>query len=322
MKRRKFIGTVTAASMASITGVQASTYTFSGKQKQSTKPLMPTRTLGKTGAEVSVLALGGVVALAEKPNAHLHPAELANAALDAGINYFDTSHGYGNGQSERNFGEVLAKRRKEVFIATKTGERTYDGAMRDVEESLERLQTDQLDLLQIHSITDDEDITKWDAPDGVLKAFHKLRDEKVIRFIGVTGHETAESVCRAIDIYDFDTVLTTFNPVARRLSFEQQVIPLAQNKNMGILAMKLMGGGYGSLVKGNPAKNNEIRWYYDQAPRQAEASTLIRFVLGLPITSAVIGMGSFQQLRTNVEAAKEMQPLNDQERKKIMRQML
>jgi len=175
--------------------------------------------LGKTGIEVSVLILGGVVAMKEVPPAKFHPAELANAALDAGINYFGTAPAYGNGQSERNYGEVLATRRNEVFLSTKTGNRSYDGAMREVEASLKRLHTDRLDLLQIHGIKSKEDFTKWDKPDGVLKALYKLRDEKVTRFIGVTGHESAESMRRAIELFDFDTVLTTVNPTARRLPY-------------------------------------------------------------------------------------------------------
>ena len=105
------------------------------------------------------------------------------------------------GQSELNYGVVLAKRRNEVFLATKTGNRTYDGAMREVEESLKRLQTDHLDLWQVHGVTANEDITLWDKPDGMMKAFYKMRDEKVTRFIGVTGHESAEAMNQAIDRY-------------------------------------------------------------------------------------------------------------------------
>ena len=93
----------------------------------------------------------------EMPTAAFHPAELANAALDAGITYFDTAAGYGNGQSERNYGEVLSTRRREVFLATKTQKRTYDDAMRNVEGSLKRLRTDHVDLLQLHGVKFDED---------------------------------------------------------------------------------------------------------------------------------------------------------------------
>jgi hypothetical protein len=284
------------------------------------KPAIPRRVLGKTGVEVSVLILGGFPTMKDPPTAKFHPAQLADAAIDAGINYFDTAPAYGNGQSERNFGEVLATRRKEVFLATKTGNRSYDGAMRDVEASLSRLRTDHLDLIQIHGVKANEDFTKWDKPDGVLNALHKLRDEKVTRFIGVTGHEAAESMRQAVESFAFDTVLTTFNPTAKRRPFQEIVLPLAEKKKMGILAIKVMGGGLGSLAIGNPMKNDGI-WYHDEASRQAEAQMLIRYVLGLPISAAVVGMGSLEHLKVNVAAVRDARPLNGQERRLLEKHM-
>ncbi|GAI60818.1 unnamed protein product, partial [marine sediment metagenome] len=224
------------------------------------------------------------------------------------------------GQSERNYGEVLATRRKEVFLATKTGNRSYDGAMREVDASLKRLRTDYLDLLQIHGVRAKDEFAKWDKPDGVLKALHKLRDEKVTRFIGVTGHESAESMLRAIELFDFDTVLTTFNPTMRRRPYQELVLPLARKKKMGILAMKVMGGGYGSLAIGNPIRNDDV-WYHDEAPHQTQAVMLIRYALGLPISAAVVGMGSLEHLRINVSAATDAQPLNREQRKALEEHM-
>lgn len=314
MRRREFLGTMAAVVAGGATCTRPTLETESRKHEKSKKPVIPRRVLGKTGVKVSALILGGVVAMKEAPTARFHPAELANAALDAGINYFDTAPAYGNGQSERNYGEVLETRRNEVFLATKTGNRSYDGAMREVEASLKRLRTDRLDLLQIHGVKAEEDFTKWEKSDGVLKALCKLRDEKVTRFIGVTGHESAESMRRAIELFDFDTVLTTFNPTTRRLPYQRLVLPLARKKKMGILAMKVMGGGLGSLAIGNPIKNDDV-WYHDAAPRQAEAAMLIRYVLGLPISAAVVGMGSLEHLRNNVSAVRDAQPLNKKERK-------
>ena len=314
MRRREFLGTMAAVVAGGATCTRPTLETESRKHEKSKKPVIPRRALGKTGVKVSALILGGVVAMKEAPTARFHPAELANAALDAGINYFDTAPSYGNGQSERNYGEVLETRRNEVFLATKTGNRSYDGAMREVEASLKRLRTDRLDLLQIHGVKAEEDFTKWEKSDGVLKALCKLRDEKVTRFIGVTGHESAESMRRAIELFDFDTVLTTFNPTTRRLPYQRLVLPLARKKKMGILAMKVMGGGLGSLAIGNPIKNDDV-WYHDAAPRQAEAAMLIRYVLGLPISAAVVGMGSLEHLRNNVSAVRDAQPLNKKERK-------
>ncbi len=314
MRRREFLGTMAAVVAGGATCTRPTLETESRKHEKSKKPVIPRRVLGKTGVKVSALILGGVVAMKEAPTARFHPAELANAALDAGINYFDTAPSYGNGQSERNYGEVLETRRNEVFLATKTGNRSYDGAMRGVEASLKRLRTDRLDLLQIHGVKAEEDFTKWEKSDGVLKALCKLRDEKVTRFIGVTGHESAESMRRAIELFDFDTVLTTFNPTTRRLPYQRLVLPLARKKKMGILAMKVMGGGLGSLAIGNPIKNDDV-WYHDAAPRQAEAAMLIRYALGLPISAAVVGMGSLEHLRNNVSAVRDAQPLNKKERK-------
>jgi len=320
MDRRQFMGSLVAAVAVGTTRVRASVRSESAEQQEPKKPAIPRRVLGKTGVEVSGLILGGFVAMKEAPTARFHPAKLAEAALDAGINYFDTAPAYGSGQSERNFGEVLATRRKEVFLATKTGSRSYDGAMRDVEASLKRLRTHRLDLLQIHGVRASQDFVKWDRPDGVLKALHKLRDEKVTRFIGVTGHESAESMRRAIELFDFDTVLTTFNPTVKRRPYQKLVLPLARKKKVGILAMKVMGGGLGSLASGNPIKNDGVS-NHDEASHQADAGVLIRYVLGLPISAAVVGMGSLEHLRINVSAARDAQPLNEEERKTLERAM-
>lgn len=320
MNRREFIRNSTAALAFAGAGVRTSVAGESGQPAG--KPGIPRRTLGKTGEKITVLILGGVAAMKDPPTANFHPAQLADAALNAGINYFDTAAAYGDGQSERNYGEVLATRRKEVFLATKTGDRSYDGALRGVEASLKRLRTDRVDLLQVHGVSAKEDFARWDKPDGVMKVLHKLREEKVTRFIGVTGHEDAEAMRRAIELFDFDTVLTTFNPTARRLPFQQIVLPVAQKKGMGILAIKVMGGGFGSLAVGNPIKNDQDKfWYHDQAPSQAQAGTLIRYVLGLPISAAVVGMGSLEQLRVNVAAVCDGRPLDETQRKELERNM-
>jgi len=317
MDRRTFIGTMASAAVASASQPR---FTLAEQQRRSEEPAIPRRVLGRTGVEVSELIIGGVVAMKEKPTAEFHPAELANAALDAGINYFDTAPGYGAGQSERNYGEVLATRRKEVFLASKTDKRGYDDAMRQVEQSLERLQTDRLDLLQIHGVKKDEDFARWKKPDGILKALHKLRNEGVTRFIGVTGHDTAEAMLQAMEMDDFDTILTTYNPTEERRPFRELVIPVARRKNMGILAMKAIGGGNGALAIGNPLKNDGVP-RHDDAPRQAEAGKLIRYVLGLPISGAVIGMGSLEHLRINVAAVRDKKPLDKQQREALEKHM-
>jgi aryl-alcohol dehydrogenase-like predicted oxidoreductase len=177
-----------------------------------------------------------------------------------------------------------------------------------------------VDLLQIHGTTRAEDLAAWSRPSGVLTALQKLRDQKVTRFIGVTGHESAEMMRRAIEMYEFDTVLTTYNPVTRRRPFRELVLPLAVEKKMGVLAMKVMGGGFGSLATGNPAKNTGT-WYHDETPKQAESRLLIRYVLGLPVSVAVIGTASVEQLRSNVAVVCGLAPLDAAERERLERAM-
>ena len=308
MDRREFLTTMAAAGSLALAS--------EGPAAPSGPQPLPKRRLGRTGVDVTVLALGGFTGMKEPRSAKFDPVEMANAAIDAGIRYLDTAPSYGNGQSERNYGEVLARRRAEVFLATKTGQRTYDGAMREVEASLKRLRTDRLDLLQIHGTRADEDLAAWGKPGGVLKALEKLRDQKVTRFLGVTGHESADVMCQAITMYEFDTILTTFNPTPKRRPFLEKVLPLATRKQMGIIAMKVMGGMFGSLAIGNPLKNDGAA-HHDDAPRQAEASMLVRYVLGLPITVANVGMSSLAQLRTNVAAARGPAPLDEPGRKRL-----
>lgn len=322
MDRRKFVGTLATVTVAGTAGIQMAFGEGSADKPVIRKFDIPKRVLGKTGVKVTSLILGGVSGMMMKPTAEFNPSELANAALDAGINYFDTSSDYGNGQSEINYGQVLAKRRKEVFLATKCSSRTYDGVMKEVEESLKRLQTDHLDLYQIHGVGAKEDISLWGKPDGVMKALHKLKDEKVTRFIGVTGHEDADAMIRAIETYEFDTILTTFNPVPRRLPFRENVLPVAMKKNMGIIAMKVMGGGEGALAIGNAMHNEKKNWYWDETKKQFEGSTLIRYTLGLPVSCAVVGMKSLKELEINLTAASGMKPLTRAEQMEIEKMMM
>jgi aryl-alcohol dehydrogenase-like predicted oxidoreductase len=312
MDRRDFMQKMAAmaAAVPALAQLDSEKYNITAGKK---KGVLPKRILGKTGVEVSVLVLGGVSGMGMKPTNEFNPPDLATAAIDAGITYFDTAPGYSNGQSEINYGMVMAKRRSEVFLASKTQKRTYDEAMREVEESLKRLQTDHYDLFQVHSVLDKEDVSLWGKENGMMKAFYKLRDEKVTRFIGVTGHESADAMNRAIDMYDFDTILTTFNPVPRRKPWRDSVLPNAIKKNMGIIAMKVMGGGGGALVAGNPEKNVNGNWYWDETSHQAKHSDLIRYVLGLPVTCLDIGMKSIKELEMNVAAIRDMKPFTKEE---------
>jgi len=279
---------------------------------------MPRRALGKTGVEVSALALGGVIGMQHPPSEGHDPAAIAERALELGITYFDTAPSYNNGQSETNYGRVIERRRGEVFLASKTGDRSRDGTLRSVEQSLQRLRTDHLDLLQIHGVTDRDDPAAWGKPDGVVSALRKLRDEKVIRFLGVTGHDSAEVLRRAIEMYEFDTLLTTLNPVSRRRPFRAGLLAVANGKRMGIIAMKVMGGGNGCLVTGNPLQK-VLQPYHDATPHQVGISALIRYTLGLPISTAVIGVADTAQLAANAAVVAQAHYMGEAERQELER---
>ncbi|RPI25480.1 MAG: aldo/keto reductase [Acidobacteria bacterium] len=250
------------------------------------------RTLGKTGAQVSILAFGGGSRfLAYEEEAGLLAL---NEAIDSGINYLDTAQAYGEGKSEERYGKVLKTRRKEVFLATKVQDRTYDGALRAVEASLKRLQTDHVDLLHIHSLNDLDDLAAIEK--GVLKALYKLRDDKSTRFIGMTCHSQAEALKTAIQRHDLDCVQMALNPATNSgyaTGFERTALPAAKAKNLGVLAMKVMGQE--KLV--------------GQGPGRTSGAQLLRYALNLPVAACVVGMPKIEMLRENIQVARAFKPL-------------
>lgn len=320
MDRREFLGTIAAVVATGATCTREISGAESDKPIELKNAAIPKRVFGKTGVNVSILALGGVIGMQLPPSKDHDPAAIADTALDLGITYFDTAPSYNNGQSETNYGNVLARRRKEVFLACKTGDRSYDGTMQSVEQSLKRLRTDHLDLLQIHGLSSREDLPAWGKPGGVFAALQKLREQKVTRFIGVTGHDNAEMLHRAIEMYEFDTLLTTLNPVGRRRPYREDLLNAANEKRMGVIAMKVMGGGNGCLVVGNPYKK-VLRAYHDETSRQVEAQSLIRYTLGLPISVAVIGVANIDQLKANIRVVKQIKPMNVAEQKELEKTM-
>ena len=253
---------------------------------------LPRRTLGKTKEQVSILAFGGGSRfLRYDEDAGL---EALNEAIDSGINYLDTAISYGDGESERRYGKVLKTRRKEVFLATKVSDRTYDGALRAVEASLKRLQTGHVDLLHIHSLENLEDLAAIEK--GVLRALYRLRDEKSTRFIGMTCHAEAEALKTAIERHDLDCVQMALNPATNSgfaTGFERTALPAAQAKNLGILAMKVMGQE--RLV--------------GQGPGRTDAARLLRYALNLPVAACVVGMPKIEMLRENIQVARDFKPL-------------
>ena len=246
---------------------------------------MPRRTLGRTGVSVSILAMGcGSRFLT-------FPADQATAVLEQavglGINYLDTAMDYGKGESETRVGRFLATRRRDVFVATKvpTGARTRDAALREVEASLKRLQTDHVDLLHLHGLGDAADLAKIEAADGALKALYELRAQKVARFVGMTSHSDGTVMASAIERHDLDCVQMAMNP-ARALRFEELALPAANRKNLGVILMKVTGQD--KLLGAG----------------KADTASLLRYAWSLPISTAVCGMPKVEFLEANVAAAR------------------
>jgi aryl-alcohol dehydrogenase-like predicted oxidoreductase len=211
---------------------------------------LPKRLLGQTGQLVTVFGLGGASARTPLSNGPQEKAvEIIERALALGVGYFDTAVTYGNGRSETALGEVAKTRRKEMFIASKSDARDYDGAMRELEGTLKRLQTDHLDLWQQHrASTVERDTTPFFAENGAHKALRKMKDEKVVRFLGVTGHHRTDVLADWLKRFDFDTLLATVNAVDRHHddSFIQNLLPVAKERKVGVIAMKVPA--YGRLL--------------------------------------------------------------------------
>lgn len=319
MNRREFLKSLAVACSAAVPLTEAKSVENPASPDIKSEAL-PQRRLGKTGVMVSALGLGGVIGMQLPPSQNHDPVAIAETALDLGITYFDSSPDYNNGQSETNYGHVLARRRKEVFVATKTNSRSYDGTMRSIEASLKRLQTDHVDLLQVHGVGEAEDVVAWGKPGGVLAALEKLRDDKTIRFFGITGHSSATKLMDALQMYELHTLLTTLNPVPRRQPFREQLLPKANEKQLGVIAMKVMGGGNGCLVKGNPFQQ-VLRPYHDQTGQQVVPAELLRYTLSLPISVAIVGVASLDQLKSNIAIAKGTAEMTLAERQRLEQMM-
>src|SRR5437660_2230582 len=177
---------------------------------QSEKSALPTRSLGRTGAKVSILAFGcGSRFLMYKDEESAFA--ILNHAKDLGITYLYTAYAYGDGESETRGGKVMASLRKEVWLATKIPDRTRDEFLRRLEGSLKRLRTDHVDLVHIHSLGQADDLAKIEAPDGALKGLMEAREQKMARFVGITSHTNGEVMANAIDRHDLDCVQMDLN---------------------------------------------------------------------------------------------------------------
>ena len=271
---------------------------------------IPKRRLGKTGADLSIIALGGMLVMdTEQSFANNIVAE----AFDRGINYFDVAPQYGNAQQK--LGPALEPYRKRSFLACKTLMRDKDGAAKELEDSLRKLRTDHVDLYQFHAVTTKEDVEKIFGPNGAMETFQAARKAGKVRFIGFSAH-SVENALSMLDHYDFDTILFPINFVLfSQANFGPQVLAKAHEKGMGILALKCMA----KTTWPDAQKQNHPnpKCWYQPAALPDEAALGLRWTLSQPITAAV-PPGDENYFRLAMDVAQKFEPIKPEEEKALL----
>jgi aryl-alcohol dehydrogenase-like predicted oxidoreductase len=268
---------------------------------------LPRRPFGKTGFESTLFGLG-CFPLGKLPDED-EAVGIVLRALDAGCNYLDTAPSYA--RSEKRVGLALRDRPDaEVFVATKTHTRTEGEARKDLETSLERLRVERVDMVQVHAVSDRADLQRVLQPGGPLTALVKARDEGLLRFIGVTGHYDPVVMREAIAAWAFDSLLFPLNCVdphgdpddphdPHALSFLHTTLPAAVENGLARVAMKIFASG--NLVE-----------------RGIDAETCLRYVLGLDVSTAVLGCRSVAEVDLAVRVTRAAQHLDAQEEKTLL----
>jgi len=260
---------------------------------------IPKRILGKTGAEVTILGLGGVCwNLAEEDR---EAVEVVHRAIDLGITYLDTASGYK--ESERRLGLALKERdRESLFVATKVIKRSGDEAKKELAESFEHLDTEVIDLVQLHAIDQDDTLDEVLKADGMLRLIEAYREAGKIRFVGLTGHTHPANFTRMIGEYDFDTILNPAGPVNRVWNdFTQTSLAAAKAKDMGTIGMKVMA--------------------YGQVPPEDKAFYL-RYAMSQAIGVAIVGMDTIEHVEENMKVADGFVPLTEEEERVLLERTL
>jgi predicted aldo/keto reductase-like oxidoreductase len=277
---------------------------------------IPLRTLGRTGRKVTIVGLGSAPVGLSKPGLEKGVA-VYRAALEAGINYVDTAHIYG--EAENYLGEVVPRFRDQIFLTTKALPTSDDPrqAARDMrsqfEESLRRLKTTHVDLLHVHSIGDKAPEMIL-APGGPLEFAKAMKDKGLTRFIGVTGHNHVPRFASVIDTGEVDVIMVALNFADyHQYHFEEMILPLARRHGCGILAMKVFGGhfkGFAGYPTAGPAR----------MPLEFLRQSM-RYSLGIEgVAAAVIGPYSVGEAMQNIQWAMQYQPMPPEERLALRQQ--
>jgi uncharacterized protein len=257
---------------------------------------LPTRVLGRTGQRVSIVCLGGWHIGSVKDDAEA--IRIMHAAIDEGLTFFDNAWDYHDGHSEEVMGKALSMdgKRAKVFLMTKNCERDYAGSMKNLEDSLRRLQTDHLDLWQFHENNYDND-PDWVFEKGGMKAALEAQKQGKVKFIGFTGHKDPRIHLKMLaKPHAWDTAQMPINVCdAFFRSFQKEVVPVCLRKNVGVIGMKGLAGGntQGRLIEQLGLTSDEC----------------YRYCLSLPVTAQVMGITSMEQLKADIALARNFKPM-------------
>lgn len=263
-------------------------------EPQSVAP-MPVRPFGKTGWKASIYALGS----AEIPGTP-EAVRAIHRLIDGGVNYLDTAPSYQGTRSETALGEVLKTRRKAVFVATKTLERSADGAYQEVNASKKRLGIDRIDLIQIHSVNDDGTLEQVLRKGGALEGLRRAQREGLVAHIGITGHTRPEVILKALETGEFASILIPVSPLDHHVSdFATEVLPRARAMGVAIAGMKALKGI--ELATGG----------------KFEPEAYLRYAWTLPLSTLTLGLRRESEVEPNLAAARAFKPMSAAEREAL-----
>jgi aryl-alcohol dehydrogenase-like predicted oxidoreductase len=326
INRRTFLGAgIAAAAGTSMSSAFPATEKSQPLRKNDEDPFnaatynaMPTRSLGKTGYKVGVLSLGGQATL-EIKGREGESEKIINRAIDLGVNYIDTAASYGQGVSQLNIGRVMKTRRKEVWLATKTHDRTYDGSMRLLEESLRNLQTDHIDTWQLHNIQNMDQLDQIFSTNGAIRALEKAKREGIVRNLGITGHFEPLVLLEGMRRFAFDSILLALNAAdVHYLSFKNYLLPEVQKRGIAIIGMKVTTRSRILSTWTPPPPEQQT----DQRLRTSKPGTItikeaLTYNMSLPVSTTIIGVDNIAQIEENVKIASEFSPLSQAQMEEI-----
>ena len=282
---------------------------------------LPRRTLGRTGETVTALGLGGSHVINQKQTAKQSQA-IIEAGLAAGVRFFDTAVSYGKGKSEQRYGDFLTpKHRDQIYLMTKTGARNAKAAKRDLDGSRKRMGVDVIDLWQMHSITDAEDVDGR-IDEGVLDVFLEARAAGTVRHLGFTGHTTTAAFTRMFERLDalgieLDALQMPMNVIDPGYeSFIERVLPVAVEKNYAVLAMKTLV--HGRITGFDDGWRKDDVTNHRLVPGRVSLAEALGFVWSLPISTLVSGMIDPAMVTENAELTRAFTPLSEAERVELV----